>query len=271
MGIVSTQKNLTPIRWMGCVLAVYEYTVREKSEVKGRKLRGKNRRKRRGRRKGKLRERARLVTSRSPPFSTVQRVANARLATLSKVHDRYIRWARSRLGVIAALSLLRYGLKPGSLRRRETVKLLYQAKLRWVTTSAARNGDSLEFAWVRLRVALEIVTAGWESITLRGGVSRAITNAFECFEEAWIGAIRFPQDYRAVSQPASLSLPGKRSKAWGNVAKANRPICRACGARGHLASDCRSPLSHNRPEEGPVKPRKYKTYVRKPFRKVRNS
>jgi len=230
--------NSTLFSWMGCIIAVNDDVVRAKRVERGRKIPG-CRRKRRGNRRGKIRRRARLVTSRSELPSTSPIVSTIRMTSVDLAKQRYDRYVMGRAQAIVALRTLRSKLPHGNARRKRINSDLHLAKDRLARTMVRSEGP-LEvfrpFAVIRLRVLLQIVSDGWDSICQR------YYNGFESHGwEAGVGAIQAPGDYRAVPPPDSLLPEGIKKRS--RVPKGPLPICRMCGCRGHRSTACEAPLA----------------------------
>lgn len=220
---------------MGCIIAVNDYVVQAKRVSQGRKALG-CRRKRRGRRCGKKRGRARLVTSRSVSLPHEPAVSTARITYLSKVKERFDSYVMGRAKSITVLDSIRSKLNHDIDRKRKITFAYRQAKERLLQTMLQSGRHDRPFTVIRLRVLLQIVGQGWDSI-----VRSVYDRPFESYDwEAGVGAIRSPSDWRAVPPPDSHYLVGaKRSR----VGKPSSTICRLCGERGHRTTACEAPLA----------------------------
>lgn len=228
--------NSTTFSWMGCTIAVYDYTVQTKRVCQGRKIPG-CRRKRRGRRVGQKRRRARLVTSRSVPVRLDTAVSTARATCVVKAKQRYDNYVVGRARSITVLDQIRSKLPHGTSRRKAVLSDLRLAKERLYQVMMAAGRYDRPFSVIRLRVLLQIVRDGWDSI-----VTNVYDRPFESHGwEAGVGVIRSPTDWRAVPPPDSHFLVGIKNRS--RVGKPSSQICRLCGERGHRSTACEAPLA----------------------------
>jgi hypothetical protein len=192
---------LAPLRWMGCMIAVYDCTVREKAKRKGGNLLCKRGTKRRGGRGARNpdRKRRRVATA-DPEDSSGHPLQGRVLTRLSYLIDRRIAWEKRTISVISSVRCARERSKrlPPDVRdqparvkwRREHLKYIQRLTQRLVDVMSRSSGDSLGACRAKLRVYLLVLESGWDAIEPA------------CTSESFVSL--FQPGYHSVAPPSGM-------------------------------------------------------------------
>jgi len=170
-------KQLTTSRWMGCIVAVYDYTVREKAVVRVERSRARRGTKRRGRRSGcKLGRKRRHVVVADPGVH-ISPPSKGREARGAYLKERYRKLVEKRVHTLCRYeSWLEQVGKPGPPMAAK-FRLLCKDLRRSILIDWRRlKGDSELFCRNALRVYMQVLRFGWDSLPDPHECERLITS-----------------------------------------------------------------------------------------------
>lgn len=237
--------------WMGCKLAVYEFTVQAKAEKRAERSGARRSTKRRGGRSGRrnARKSRRLVTA-DPgsiePSRPQGKVVSKTFTRPVNAYRRRIDYEQRLLKVM--VHLRKVGFNPNSAYGPSRKKRYWQIWSRLVDVMSRTSQDSPEFVRLRLRTILKVMSLGWDALSAPAHVSGSDhpSNSVPPPDPSvW-------EDKRRRPPRKAPNLAGKNSD---NVAKAPVVICRLCGYVGtqHHCTKAPGKLRRRGGEKGRVR------------------
>jgi hypothetical protein len=215
-----------PIRWMGCVVAVYDYTVHMKADRRDESPRAQRGTKRRGRRSGhrNARKSRRLVTA--DPGSVEPSPHRAgRLKRLSYLDDRRKKWFEKKLELYCKLGMLKKRIRNGDPHFHESHATLRIARERLirklVDIKSRQSKDSPEFVRNSIFLILRIKLLGWDSLGYDGSTSGdTIEEQYEEVKTYPVGTIKLRHGNRLCRhcgcfKPCKCDMAASRGSAAG--------------------------------------------------------
>jgi len=233
-------QEIAPIRWMGCIIAVYDFTVPRETGRKGRKvlvrLRARNRRGSRSRRGG----RKRRALAGAAPETTKPRVSNTRVVGKSSKRrfEHKQNYSRTLVTYYAALSEKRDALRTKVKNLVPSMTLdvdVYYDRLDGMKKALSRlrrswfklarlSGDPPGFIELRFRVlVLGLDEFSRSQLSKLGPVSRVK------LRNDWLGEL-VPETVVTPPKESENPLQRKVIQCPNCLAESPSKICRRCGA-----------------------------------------
>jgi hypothetical protein len=210
--------SLVPIRWMGCRIAVYDFTIPSESGRKVRKNPRPKSGKRRGRRSGIKKNRKRRNVTVAAPDSPIpdgpRRSKFGRTVYLVNRRENYQRRLLSKIKVLNN-KRKQASLPEHKQRLRHGCEVL---RARWIHLSNKATKDPVPFCRIKLNLLINITEDSWK--TMSSGMDYGPND---------IVLLRNRKPPAPPVGRRSAPPPQRRIRCCSSFVYARRPVCQKCG------------------------------------------